>query len=64
MKEVIRAEVLNLLNTGISYGISDSSWVNHIQVVPKKGRMTVVRNEKNELLPTRTIIGWRVHRLS
>ena len=26
-------------------------------MVPKKGGMTVVRNEKNELLPTRTVTG-------
>ena len=31
-----------------------------MQVVPKKGGMTVVRNEKNDLIPTRTIIGWRM----
>ena len=29
-------------------------------MVPKKGRFTVIRNEKNELIPTRTMIGWRV----
>ncbi|GJX08068.1 reverse transcriptase domain-containing protein [Tanacetum coccineum] len=31
-----------------------------IQVVPKKGGMTVVRNEKNELITQRTVTGWRV----
>ena len=29
-------------------------------MVPKKGGMTVVLNEKNELIPMRTIIEWRV----
>ena len=29
-------------------------------MVPKKGGFIVVRNEKNELIPTRTMIGWRV----
>ena len=29
-------------------------------MVPKKGRFTVIRNEKNELIPTRTVTGWRV----
>ena len=29
-----------------------------VQVVPKKGGMTVVKNEKNELIPQRTITGW------
>ena len=28
--------------------------------MPKKGGTTVVRNEKNELLPTRTVTGWRM----
>ncbi|XP_073137086.1 uncharacterized protein [Henckelia pumila] len=60
MKEVVKAEVLKLLNAGIIYAISDSSWVSPVQVVPKKGGMTVVKNEKNELISTRTITGWRV----
>ena len=29
-------------------------------MVPKKGGMTVVPNEKNELIPMRTVTGWRV----
>ena len=29
-------------------------------MVPKKGVFTVIRNEKNELIPTRTVTGWRV----
>ena len=29
-------------------------------MVPKKGGFTVIRNEKNELIPTRTVIRWRV----
>ncbi|PON33995.1 hypothetical protein PanWU01x14_348140, partial [Parasponia andersonii] len=40
MKEVVRAEVLKLLNAGIIYVISDSSWVSSVQVVSKNGRMT------------------------
>ncbi|CAL2238597.1 unnamed protein product [Prunus armeniaca] len=39
---------------------SHSKWVSPVQVVPKKSRITVVKNEKNELVPIRTIIGWRV----
>lgn len=60
MKEVVRAEVLKLLNAGIIYAISDSSWVSPVQVVPKKGGMTVVKNENNELILSRTVTGWRV----
>ncbi|XP_073119798.1 uncharacterized protein [Henckelia pumila] len=60
MKEVVKVEVSKLLNSGIIYAISDSSWVSPVQVVPKKGGMTVVKNEKNELISTRTVTDWRV----
>ena len=60
MKEVARKEVLKWLNAGFIYAISDSSWVSPVHVVPKKGGFTVIRNEKNELIPTRTVTGWRV----
>ena len=60
MKEVVRKEVMKLLDAGIIYPISDSAWVSPVQVVPKKGGMTVVPNEKNELIPTRTVTGWRM----
>ena len=29
-------------------------------MVPQKGRFMVIRNEENELIPTRTVTGWRV----
>ncbi|XP_052723860.1 uncharacterized protein LOC128193792 [Vigna angularis] len=60
MKEEVRKEVLKLLEAGIIYPISDSTWVSPVQVVPKKGGMTVVCNDKNELIPTRTVTGWRM----
>ena len=60
MKEVVRKEVLKWLNAGFIYAISDSPWVSPVHVVPKKGGFTVIRNDKNELIPTRTVIGWRV----
>ena len=60
MKEVVRKEVLKWLNAGFIYAISDSSWVRPVHVVPKKGGFTVIRNEKNELIPTRTVTRWRV----
>ena len=60
MKEVVRKEVLKWLDVGVIYPISDSSWVSPVQVVPKKGGVTVIINEKNELLPTRTVTGWRI----
>ena len=60
MKELFRNEVIMLLDNEIIYLISDSKWVSPTQVVPKKSRITVITNEKNELIPTRTITGWRM----
>ena len=60
MKEVVRKEVVKWLNAGFIYAISDSSWVSPVHVVPKKGGFIVIKNEKNELIPTRTVTGWRV----
>ena len=60
MKEVVRKEVVKWLDAGVAYPISDSSWVSPVQVVPKKGGMTVVKNEKSELISTRTVTGWRI----
>ncbi|TKW75897.1 MAG: RNA-directed DNA polymerase, partial [Bradyrhizobium icense] len=60
MQEVVKKEVLKLLDAGVIYPISDSPWVSPTQVVPKKGGMTVIMNEKNELIPSRTVTGWRV----
>ena len=60
MKKVVRKEVLKWLNAGFIYAISDSSWVSPVHVVPKKGGFTVIINEKNELILTRTVTGWRV----
>ncbi|XP_015167843.1 uncharacterized protein [Solanum tuberosum] len=60
MKEVVRKEVIKWLDAGIVYPIADSKSVSPVQCVPKKGGITVVRNEKNELIPTRTMTGWRI----
>ncbi|XP_058217329.1 uncharacterized protein LOC131328401 [Rhododendron vialii] len=60
MKDVVKAEVLKLLDVGIIYPIADSKWVSPIQVVPKKSGVTVVSNANNELVPTRVTTGWRV----
>ncbi|GKA36455.1 reverse transcriptase domain-containing protein [Tanacetum coccineum] len=58
--EVIKKEVLKLLNAGMIYPISDNPWVSPVHCVPKKGGITVVANEENELIPTRLVTGWRV----
>ncbi|RVW88311.1 Retrovirus-related Pol polyprotein from transposon 17.6 [Vitis vinifera] len=59
LQEVVRAEVLKLLQAGIIYPISDSPWVSPTQVVPKKSGITVVQNEKGEEITTRLTSGWR-----
>ncbi|GJR44847.1 reverse transcriptase domain-containing protein [Tanacetum coccineum] len=51
--EVIKKEVIKLLDAGLIYPIFDSSWVSSVHNVPKKGGMTVVENEDNKLIPTR-----------
>ena len=60
MKDVVCKEILKQLDTGIIYPISDSSWVSPMQVVPKKGGMTMVKNEQNEIIPIRIVTGWRI----
>ncbi|GJR80699.1 reverse transcriptase domain-containing protein [Tanacetum coccineum] len=58
--EVIKKEVIKLLDAELIYPISYSPWVSSVHCVPKKGGMTVVENEDNELIPTRLVTGWRV----
>ncbi|GKD44561.1 reverse transcriptase domain-containing protein [Tanacetum coccineum] len=60
MQEVVKKEIMKLLDTGIIYSISDSHWVSPIHCVLKKGGITFVKNENDELVPTRTVTGWRV----
>ena len=57
MQEVVKAKVKNLLDSGVIYPISNCSWVSPVQVVPQKGRMPVVQNDRNELIPTRIVNG-------
>nr|GEV43474.1 hypothetical protein [Tanacetum cinerariifolium] len=58
--DIIKKEVEKLLDAGLIYHISDSPWVSPVHCVPKKGGMTVIKNDENELLPTRLVTGWRV----
>ncbi|KAK1648581.1 hypothetical protein QYE76_066386 [Lolium multiflorum] len=60
MKEVVRNEVLKLLEAGIIYPIADSRWVSPVHCVPKKGGMTVVPNDNDELIPQRVVVGYRM----
>src|SRR3954468_15489254 len=49
MKEVVRNEVLKLLDDGIIYPIADSQWVSPVHCVPKKGGR-----------PQRVVVGYRM----
>ncbi|GJW65877.1 hypothetical protein Tco_0117761 [Tanacetum coccineum] len=60
MQEVVKKEIVKLLDTGIIYPIADSHWISLIHCVPKKGGITIVTNRNDELVPTRTVTGWRV----
>ena len=60
MKEVVRKEILKLLEAGIIYPVVDSQWASPVHCVPKKGGITVVPNDKDELIPKELlqVIGW------
>ncbi|GJV45822.1 reverse transcriptase domain-containing protein [Tanacetum coccineum] len=60
MQEVVKKEIVKLLDTSIIYPIADSPWVSPIHCIPKKGGITVVTNENDELVPTRTVTVWKV----
>jgi hypothetical protein len=60
MREVVKKVVIKLLDAGIIYPDPHSEWVSPVHCVPKKGGLTVVKNEKNELIPQRTVTGWRM----
>nr|GFD18712.1 reverse transcriptase domain-containing protein [Tanacetum cinerariifolium] len=55
--DVIKKEVEKLLDAGLIYLISDNPWVSPIHYVSKKGGMTVIKNDENELVPTRLVTG-------
>ena len=60
MKDVVRNEVLKLLEAGIIYPVANTIWVSLMHCVPKKGGITVVPNENNEFIPQRVVVGYRM----
>ena len=48
MKEVVRNEILKLLEAGIIYPVTDSQWVSPVHCVTKKGGITIVPNDKDD----------------
>ena len=57
---MVRNEILKLLEAGIIYPVADSQWVSLVHCVPKKGGITVVPNDKDELIPQRIVTGYRI----
>nr|GEU38536.1 reverse transcriptase domain-containing protein, chloroplastic [Tanacetum cinerariifolium] len=55
--EVIKKEAIKLFDAGLIYSIFDSPWVSPVHCVPKKGGMTVIEHEDNELIPPRLVTG-------
>jgi hypothetical protein len=60
MKEVVRKEVIKLLEAGIIYPIADSKWVSLVHCISKKDGMTVVPNDEDELVAQFTVVGYRM----
>jgi hypothetical protein len=58
MREVVKKEFIKLLDARIIYPVPQSEWVSPVHCVPKKGGLTVVKNENNELIPQRTVTEW------
>nr|GEV99651.1 reverse transcriptase domain-containing protein [Tanacetum cinerariifolium] len=58
--DVIKQEVIKLLEAGLIYPIFDNPWVSPVHCVPKKRGFTVVKNEDSKLIPTRLVTGWRI----
>lgn len=57
MKEVVRKEIIKWLDTGIIYPVADNTWVSPVQCVLKRGGVIVLNND---LIPTKTVTGWKI----
>jgi hypothetical protein len=55
MREVVKKEVIKLLDAKIIYPVPHSEWVSPVHCVPQKGGITIVKNEKDELIPQRIV---------
>lgn len=60
LKEVVKKEILKLVDAGIIYSITDSKWVSPVHVVPKKDSTMVVKGEGDKMISTRVVTGWRM----
>ncbi|XP_049373478.1 uncharacterized protein LOC125838474 [Solanum verrucosum] len=59
MQEVVKKEIIKWLDVGVIYPIVDSKWVSPVKCVPKMRGITVILNEKGELVSMRSVTGWR-----
>ncbi|GJU19168.1 hypothetical protein Tco_1152510 [Tanacetum coccineum] len=60
--EVIKQEVIKLLDAGLIYPISDSPWVSWFSLWPLRRSITMVKNEENDLTthePKKSTIAFR-----
>ncbi|GKB42390.1 reverse transcriptase domain-containing protein [Tanacetum coccineum] len=69
LKDEEKAALIKVLKShkrAIAWKLSDINvfdpdpWVSPVHCVPKKGGITVVKNDDNDLIPTRLVTGWRV----
>ncbi|CAM8895397.1 unnamed protein product [Rhodiola kirilowii] len=60
MMEIVQKEIQKLLDADVIYPISDSQWVSHVHVVPKKSGITVEEDAKGKVVTTRVKNGWRM----
>lgn len=61
MQEMIRKEVVTLLDAGITYPIYYTKWISLVQVIPKNGDIIVVKNDNNKLNPSKDFYQWQVY---
>ena len=59
MMDVVKKEILKLLDVGVIYPILDNKWTSLVQVVPKKFGVTIVKNNDDIFVPTKVQTGWR-----
>jgi len=60
MEEVVKNEIIKWLEESVIYPTADSKWVSPVQCVPKKGGISIVPEEKGELVSMRPVTGWRI----
>lgn len=60
MQDVVMTQIFIWLDVGVVNHIADCKWVSLVQCVLNKSGSTIVPNKISELVPMRSVIGWRV----